>query len=94
MLRFALVVLAGLAIDWGLYSRLAGILGQHYSSNDGYLTFLYPRIIVTALSLVFVAYSIGEGDPKLAVFFIGLALFVGSNLYAVYRFYRGDEIGR
>ena len=93
MLRFCLVVLTGLAFDWALYSRLTGLLGQHYSSSDGYLTFLYPRSLATISSLGLIGYSISEGGADPLALTTGSILFVGSNFYAVYRFYRGDDVG-
>jgi len=92
MMRFGAVVLLGLAVDWAMYSRLAGLLAQYYNSSDGYLTFLFPRVIVTILSLFLVGYCINEGREDSAMIILGSALFLGSNFRAVYRFYRGDEI--
>jgi hypothetical protein len=92
MLRFGAVVLCGLAFDWALYSRLAGLLAQHYSLSDGYLTFLFPRVLVTVLSLSLIGYSASAEHSDSALTIFGSILFVGSNFYAVYRFYRGDEI--
>ncbi|KQM14507.1 hypothetical protein ASE73_10060 [Sphingomonas sp. Leaf24] len=92
MMHFGAVVLFGIAVDWVFYSRLAGLLTQHYISSEGYLAFLFPRVIVTILSLLLIGYYTNDDHKKSAIFMLGLALFVGSNLHAVYRFYRGDEI--
>ncbi len=93
MLHLALVILCGLMTDWILYSRLAGLLAGQYSSNDGYLNFLFPRIILTVFSLTLMGYSRSGGDACLPEFIIGLLLFFVSNFHGVYRFYRGDDIG-
>lgn len=92
MLRFCAVVLVGLAVDWALYSRLAGQLNQHYSLSDGYLAFLFPRVLATVLSLFLIGYSVSAEHSNSVLTIAGAVLFAGSNFYAVYRFYRGDEI--
>ena len=92
MLHFGAVFLVGLALDWALYSRLTGLLSQHYSSNDGYLTFLFPRVFLTILSLILIGYSTREGRDNAALTVIASLLFAASTLHAVYCFYRGDEI--
>ena len=92
MLHFGAVVLVGLALDWALYCRLTGLLSQHYSPNDGYLIFLFPRFFLTILSLVLIGYSTRAGQDNAALTVIASLLFAASTLHAVYRFYRGDEI--
>jgi cell division protein FtsX len=92
MLRFGAVVLCGLAVDWALYSRLAGVLAQHYSQSNGYLTFLFLRVLLTVLSLFLIGYLVSAEYRNSVLTIFGAVLFAGSNFYAVYRFYRGDEI--
>ena len=85
-------MLIGLAVDWALYFRLAGLLAQHYSSSNGYLSLLFPRVLVTVLALLLIGYSINDDHTNSMTVIIGSVLFAGSNFYAAYRFYRGDKI--
>jgi drug/metabolite transporter (DMT)-like permease len=94
MFQIGVVVLVGMALDWALYYRLISLLGQGIRSRDGYRTFLFPRVLMTVVSLVVIGYSISKDHSNAAAIIVGSVLFAGSSFYAVCRFYRGDEIPR
>jgi hypothetical protein len=92
LLYRSVAVIFGLAFDWASYSRLTSLLGQVYVTKSGYRAFLYPRIFITLIAIVIVFLSMDHGDTNIAFCLLGCGLFLGSNFYAVYRFFRGDKI--
>lgn len=94
LLYFLIAVISGLAFDWASYFRLTSLLGQHYAAENGYRVFLFPRIFFTLIAIILVILSTNKSRTNIALCLLGCGLFLGSNFYAVYRFFRGDKIGR
>lgn len=80
----------GLLFDWVFYSRLVTLICNpaFYGKDTGYVAGLFPRLVVTVLAIGLAFYARTGDSLDVALFALGLALFLGSNLYAVFNFVR------
>lgn len=84
----------GLASDWALYSRLTDILCRpgFYGVSNGYRRLLFPRVIVTLVGIGAMFVAVNYMDGNVTTLVCGSVLVLGSNLYAVYRFFQGGHV--
>jgi hypothetical protein len=57
-----------------------------------YSAFLFPRIYATLIGIILAFFSVSKDGTNIALCLLGCGLFLASNFYAVYRFFRGDRI--
>jgi hypothetical protein len=85
ILWYLIFIAIGLALDWAMSERLKTALEYFLKKTPivRYREVLFPRILLTLISVLIIAHATAQPVTKNALFFIGFALFLMSLLYGL-----------